>query len=381
MRIMRNARAIIVVTISLVATLAAVATASIVGLERLADRELGIDSRHLSSAERAGDSAVNRIPRSFDGRDAGPLLSELSMMGIAAARASPIDRVATIQGTHRFDGEPMSFLFGVNFVSANYFEVLGLPTESRCGAFHTFTHNQALFNAAFLRQFRLDPTDMNPGLKLSAPGLNSDILFCGSVPDAQFDDVRADPRPTIYLPLERLGDLGALISAKPKIDTQSNSLRSVLKELAPGVTFSPWQSMKERVAEQLSDEKSLTRTGLAAFGAALILGVAISVFAVLSVAELLSRSLAIRSALGAPRYRLLWLLFVPGRMATRLLSVVAIILICLAALRRFALEAPDLAFAMLGGLVAASLCISAGLLFVMRTVNEETLRNWLGNRS
>lgn len=126
LRLMRNARAIIAVTTCLVAALAAVSTASIIGLEKLADRNLGVDTTGLSVASRVDNSAVSRVPRSFDGRDAGPLLSELSMMDIAAARASPIDRVATIQGTHRFDGEPMSFLFGVNFVSANYFDVLGV---------------------------------------------------------------------------------------------------------------------------------------------------------------------------------------------------------------------------------------------------------------
>ena len=378
---MRTARAMIVATISLVAALAAAAAASIIGLERLSERDIGFDVHFLSLASRIENSTSNRLPMSFDGRDAATLLSELDHLGVAAATASPIDRIDTIQGSHRFEGKPSQFLFGVNFVSPNYFDVLGLRADSRCGLFRAFAPNQALMNTAFLRQFRLQPSTTATGLQLSAPGLNSDVMYCGVVPDAQFDDVRADPRPTIYLPLKRLGDLRSLIAPRDALQAHDTAIRTLLRNLAAGVEFKPWQSTQERIAEQLSDEQSLSRAGLLALAVALVLGVAICAFAVLSVAELLARSLAIRSAIGAPRWRLLLLLFVPDRMRTRMAVALLIFIICAATLKRFALEIPDLGISLICAFAAATVCIAAGIFFVMCGITEDRLRDWLANRS
>lgn len=380
-RLMRGARSMIAITLCVIAALAAAATASMLNLNRLADRDLGLSASQISVATRVKGTTEGRLPDSFDGRNAEPLLVQLADLHVAAASASPIDRVAIIQGSHRFDGMPAQFLFGVNFVSTNYFDVLGMRTDSRCGAFETFAANQALVNAAFLRQFRMDSSTTAPSLQLSAPGLNGDISLCGTVPDAQFDDVRSDLRPTIYLPLKRLGDLRALIVPATNELIRRDAIHAALKTYSPDIAFDLWQSLAERIDEQLSDERSLSRSGLAAFGFALVLGIAICAFAILAVSELLARSLAIRSAVGATRGRLLLLLFVPSGSAARVVLATLVALAIWLALQRFVLDATDLGIVILGAMIAAATCVAAGIAFVMRGITEDRLRGWLANRS
>lgn len=379
-RLMTGARAMIAVTLCGVAILAAAATAHILDLKRIADRNLGFDSEIISFASRTQSPAEGRLPTSFDNRDASTLLTELAELGVAAATANPIERVATVQGTHYFEGAPAQTLFGVNFVSANYFDLLNVRTDSRCGSFDRFAPNQALFNAAFARQFQLDPS-VTEGLQLSAPGLNGNIALCGMVPNIQLDDVRADPRPTIYLPLNRLGDLGTLLATTGTPAKHLSAIETTLHEFAPDIAFARWRPLPDQIAEQLHDERALSRIGLISSGLALALGIAICAFATLSAAELMARALAIRSALGATRQRLLLLLFFPAQPKVRIALVLLLAFTCLVALRRFALEAPDLVLSLIAASMAVVACVATGVAFVMRSVSETRLREGLANRT
>lgn len=379
-RLMAGARAMIVVTLCVVAALAAAATAHILGLQRIADRDLGFDANAFSLASRTESPGEGRLPISFDNRDATTLLTELAELGVAAATANPIERVATVQGNHRFQGTPAQTLFGVNFVSANYFDVLNVRVDSRCGQFDQFAPTQALVNAAFVRQFQLNPS-ISEGLQLSTSGLNGDIALCGTVPNIQLDDVRADPRPTIYLPLKRLGDLGTLIAATDTPARHVAAIETAMRDHAPDIALARWRPLPDQIAEQLHDERTLSRIGLISSALALALGIAICAFATLSAATLMAHALAIRSALGATRQRLLFLLFFPTQPMVRLAAVVVLAITCVMALRRFSLEAPDLGLSMLFGLLAVVACIATVLAFVVGSVSEAQLRDRLANRT
>lgn len=378
--LMTGARAMIVVTLCVVAVLAAAATAHILGLNRIADRNLGFDSNATSYASRTESPGEGRLPTNFDSRDATTLLAELNKLDVAAATANPIEQVATVQGTHRFRGPRTQTLLGVNFVSANYFDVLNVSANSRCGPFDRFAPNQALFNAAFARQFHLSPSGTE-GLQLATPGLNGEIEYCGTVPDIQLDDVRASPRPTIYLPLKRLGDVGTLIAATNTLARHVTAIDAAIHDHAPDVVFARWRPIAQLISEQLQDERALSRIGVMSSILALALGIAISAFATLSAAELMARALAIRSALGATRHRLLLLLFFPAQPKARLTAIVLLLITCMMALRRFALELSDLWLSMLVASLAVVACIATGLTFVLRNVSEARLREKLANRS
>lgn len=379
-RLMTGARAMIIVTLSGVAILSAAATAHILALNRLADRDLGFDSHAISFALRAKSGKDGQLPTNFDSRDATTLLAEFAELGVAAATATPVERVATVQGTHRLLGAPTQTLFAVNFVSANYFDVLSVRTDSRCGPFDRFAPNQALFNAEFARQFQLNPS-VTEGLQLSTPGVNGEIALCGIVPNIQLDDVRADPRPTIYLPLKRLGDLGALIATADTPAKHLTAIETALYDHASDIAFARWRPLTDQIAEQLQDERALSRIGLISSSLALVLGIAICAFATLSAAELMARALAIRSALGASRRRLLLLLFFPAQPKVRLAAILLLAIACLGALRQFEFEAPDLSLSLLAASLAVVACVATGLAFVMRSVSETRLRDWLANRT
>ncbi|MBI2399352.1 MAG: hypothetical protein HYV17_16320 [Xanthomonadales bacterium] len=375
------ARMLIVLAISAVAALAAASAVGVLQLEHLRERDLGFAADRLSITARSSATSNNDLARMTDGRTATPLLADLAQLGVAGAGAGPVQRPAVIQGSLASDGGMGEMqLFAVNFVSANYFDVIGLRTESHCGALAAFAPTQAIANRAFLRKFGLHPDQAMPKLSLALPDGESQITLCGSVADGQFDDVRADPRPTLYLPLQRLGDLGVLIAPTSLSSNGGGALASVLDREAHGIEWQPWQTLPAQIETQLQDERMLSQSGLLALALALALGVAVCAATVMTAAAMHARQLAIRAALGASRRRLLLHLFVPASATTR--GVFAAIAAGSAwlALRQLNASGGDAWLSLVGAAAAAASAVSAAMIFVARSIREDRLRDWLAER-
>ncbi len=375
------ARMLIVLAISAVAALAAASAVGVLQLEHLRERDLGFDAKRLSITERSSAISDSALSRMTDGRAATPLLADLAQLGVAGAGAGPVQRPAVIQGSLASDGGMGEMqLFALNFVSANYFDVIGLRTESHCGAFAAFAPTQAIANRAFLRKFDLHPGQPMPTLTLSLPGGESAITLCGSVADGQFDDVRADPRPTLYLPLQRLGDLGVLIAPTRSSGDGGEALASVLDRHAHDIEWQPWQTLTAQIETQLQDERMLSQSGLLALTLALALGIAVCAATVMTAAAMHARQLAIRAALGASRRRLLLHLFVPSSTTTQGIFAAVAAGSAWLALRQLDASGSDAWLSLAGAAAAAMTAVLAAMIFVARAVREERLRDWLADR-
>ncbi|MBK7145295.1 MAG: ABC transporter permease [Xanthomonadales bacterium] len=375
------ARMLIVLAISAVAALAAASALGVLQLEHLRERDLGFDAKRLSITERSSALSDSALSRMTDGRAATPLLADLAQLGIAAANAGPVQHPSLIQGSLARDGGTGEVqLLTVNFVSANYFDVIGLRAESHCGAFAAFAPTQAIANRAFLRKFDLHPGQPMPTLTLSLPGGESAITLCGSVADGQFDDVRADPRPTLYMPLQRLGDLGVLIASTRSSGNGGDALASVLDRHAHDIEWQPWQTLTARIETQLQDERMLSQSGLLALTLALALGIAVCAATVMTAAAMHARQLAIRAALGASRRRLLLHLFVPSSTTTQGIFAAVAAGSAWLALRQLDASGSDAWLSLAGAAAAAMTAVLAAMIFVARAVREERLRDWLADR-
>lgn len=187
-----------------------------------------------------------------------------------------------------------------NRVSANYFSVLGVRVQLACGPLADWPQDGVLVNRQFLAMHALDD-DLTWTL---VPENSEPLRPCGIVDDAQVLDARAGLAPMVYRPLQERRDLGVAIATEYGPQPRAEMDR-LLKQHFPDTTAGPAQSVRERLDEQLSQERHMVRLNLVV----MLIASAISSAAVLMLGAAAlrrqARTLATRRALGASRGHLI----------------------------------------------------------------------------
>ena len=91
--------------------------------------------------------------------------------------------------------------------------VLGIAVDRLCAPLGTHAERQVIVNAAFVRRYGVADGSLPTIMTAQVPNAGAPVAFaiCGVAADAQFLDTRASPLPTIYAPLTRIGNAGAVI--------------------------------------------------------------------------------------------------------------------------------------------------------------------------
>jgi predicted permease len=220
-------------------------------------------------------------------------------------------------GTVRVQASP-------RLVSAGYFETLGLRVLTGRTLLETDTATSrpvAVVNETFSRRYLGDaPLDVQIPMGVWGGDNSGTAVIVGVVEDVRYVGPTVTTLPEMYfstrqVPVGMRSTIGTLLVRSPRADaTLAAAVRAAIREADPSVVPMGVMTLEDRLLSTSLARPRLYATLLGLF-AAVAIGVAgVGLFGVLSyVVAQRTRELALRSALGASRTALVWLVL---RMAT-----------------------------------------------------------------
>ncbi len=171
------------------------------------------------------------------------------------------------------------------------------------------TPNVVVVSAAFAREVFGDLDPIGQRLGFGTTPDQDDMTVVGVVADAKINSLREKPpaifwRSALQLPEHDLGYLA--IRTEGSVDAVRGAAQAALAQAEPGLVFSRWQTLDERMINDLGAERATSRIAGLFAAVALVLastGVAASFSYLVSIQR---RELALRLALGADPSRIRW---------------------------------------------------------------------------
>jgi predicted permease len=231
----------------------------------------------------------------------------IAMCGLMTACRSAADGLA-ISGYTAQPGEQV--VLQENRVAANYFTTVGMTIASGRGftpADGTTAARVAVINEAAARRYFKDRDPIGQRFGYDQP----DVEIVGVVRDARVYAVREEAVPMAFYPLDTtpsyVGSMHVRTSGDP--DATAAALRKALQDVAPQLPVDRIVPISTLVAGALRQERLVAR--LTTLLGVLALGLAsLGIYGVMSYAvKQRTAELGIRFALGAPRPRVLWMVF------------------------------------------------------------------------
>jgi predicted permease len=231
----------------------------------------------------------------------------VAMCGIMTGCRSASDGIS-VTGYTSQPGEQM--LIQVNHVQPNYFSTVGMTLVA--GRDFTpqdvvTTKRIAVVNEAMVRRYF---KDRNPlGERFGEDEPNTEIV--GVVRDARINSVREDVPPMVFYPFDStpsyVGSMHVRTTADPEATTAA--VRKALQETEPNLPVGRSVPISDLAAATLRQERLIARLttvlGLLALGLACL-----GLYGLMSYAvKQRTAELGVRFALGAPRPRVLWMVF------------------------------------------------------------------------
>jgi len=380
--------AVALIAVSACAVVIVAGTAAL-GVQRAMEfsrRDLGfrVDGLYYSPVVRSGDQGIG-APSILDGRSVTALNSEASMGdshgALAAATAAPVGIPNVVSATIHSGGVSRSELIEINFVTASYYELVGVPIVSWCGSVSTLGKHQALANKVFLRRYGLPARPSVARIRASVPSAGPDfpdIEICGVVDDAQYADARGTATPTIYLPLQQASGLGVVLWRDPGA-AELSSVRLILASVLPGTTLGPPRRIADRIADDLRLEVAIAALSILIMVMVALVAVAMCVSTLLATLEWMRPELAVRWAFGAGPWALALSLVRTKALSAGLFTIVLLIASLIAvSLLNPSVQSDALPLAWMIGLAAGAACVAAGLTVVRFRINDRMLARALG---
>ncbi|HEY4302040.1 MAG TPA: ABC transporter permease [Candidatus Didemnitutus sp.] len=160
----------------------------------------------------------------------------------------------------------------------------------------------AIVNATFAREFFGDRNPIGQSFGMDAKASKDDRMIVGVVADSHPNGVRAPVPALFFAPVAQAGDaIPQFIAVRfqGSIEAMMGNLRSVLARAEPGLVFTNWKTLQERMADDLRGDLATSRLA-AIFGACAILLAGTGVAGSLGYLVVLrQRELALRIAIGA----------------------------------------------------------------------------------
>ena len=231
----------------------------------------------------------------------------VAMCGIMTGCRSASDGIS-ITGYTSQPGEQM--LIQVNGVHPNYFSTVGMtlvagrdftPQDSAAGA------RIAVVNEAMVRRYF---KDRNPlGERFGEDEPNTEIV--GVVRDARINSVREEAPPMVFYPFDSTPSYAGSMHVRTSADPEATAaaVRQALQETEPNLPVGRSVPISDLAAATLRQERLIARLttllGLLALGLA-----SLGLYGLMSYAvKQRTAELGVRFALGAPRPRVLWMVF------------------------------------------------------------------------
>jgi predicted permease len=310
---LRLGRALVVVQVALAAAVVTVAVAITRELHRLLTTDPGFATHQVltatfdpGSAGYQGDAALSLYDRIEDAvrRLPGVEAVGFSSNGILAGSHSRSRIYPRGEGALVRSGPYQS-----DSVRPGYFDAVGLTLlQGRVilASDTATTPRVAVVTEAFAREIFGEVDVIGRRFGYGATPDEQDWAVVGVVADARVNTVAGDPPPLFFIPVAQASNdlrfLAIRFSGPPA--TLTHSLREVLAAMEPGLVWSRWQSLAERMAGNVRDRVAMSRLIWTLAGAALLLatlGVGVSLA---HLVVLRRREIAIRIALGADRRRI-----------------------------------------------------------------------------
>lgn len=232
----------------------------------------------------------------------------IAMCGVMTGCRSASDGIS-VTGYTSQPGEQM--LIQVNRVETSYFSTMGMTLV----AGRDFTPQDslanrpiAIVNEAMVRRYFKDRNPIGERFGEDPP---PNIEIVGVVRDARVNTVREDATPMVFYPLDQtpsyIGSMHVRTSADPEITAAA--VRKALQEVEPNLPVDRIVPLGDLAAATLRQERLVARLttvlGLLALGLACL-----GLYGLMSYAvKQRTAELGLRFALGAPRPRVLWMVF------------------------------------------------------------------------
>jgi predicted permease len=202
----------------------------------------------------------------------------------------------------------------MNEVSAGYFDTFGVALLA--GRMFTLNDRGNSPRVAILNQTAAGRAfaDSNPlGRRVVFPGQNvsAEYEIVGVVGDARYEDLRKQPGPMVYVPIEQaVGPLpGVAIAIRGKAAAGLlYMVRRRMREIVPGGFITNVATVQQLVDESLLEERLLSLLA-SLFGALASLLAAIGLYGIVSFTVIRrTREIGVRIAMGAQRGGVVWLI-------------------------------------------------------------------------
>lgn len=237
----------------------------------------------------------------------GVTSATVAMCGIMTGCRSASDGIS-VTGYTSQPGEQM--LIQVNRVEPSYFSTVGMTlVAGRDLTPQDMTSNArvAVVNEAMVRRYFKDRNPLGERFGEDKP----DIEIVGVVRDARVNSVREDVPPMVFYPFDAtpsyVGSMHVRTNADP--EATAAAVRRALGEIEPNLPVSRIVPISDLAAATLRQERLIARLstvlGLLALGLACL-----GLYGLMSYAvKQRTAELGVRFALGAPRPRVLWMVF------------------------------------------------------------------------
>ncbi|MBP6691209.1 MAG: hypothetical protein KA162_02180 [Xanthomonadales bacterium] len=385
-RLKHGAMALIVVSACAVVVVAGTATLGVHRALEFSTRDFGFEVEGLQNAPVVRSEEVGGgVPSVLDGRSIAAMIDGVSMdrpdSRVAAATAAPIGVPNVVSSVIQWNNASRSDLVSINFVTSNYFSLIGTPATSWCGPLGMLGEHQAIANRVFLRQHGLPAGPSAARIRASIPSASAtfpEIEICGLAEDAQYADARGSATPTIYLPLRQASGLGVVLW-RGESGPELAAIGSTLAAIVPGATLGPSRPVAERIAEDLRLDLAVALLSILIMVVVSLVAVAMCVSTLLAALEWMRPELAVRWTFGAGRWELalalvrarLW----PASLLSAALVTASLLVVSLLSPSGKA-DALPLAWAI--GLAAGACCVGAGLAIVRSRIDDSMLARALG---